>query len=240
MKNLIKKIFNLFGLQICKLSVTSSPAYQIVQALKHHNINLVFDVGANTGQFASELRLYGYTGKIISFEPLQQAYRLLEQRAVGDNNWIIHPRCAIGEKSGDIEINVAANSVSSSILPMLKIHEHVVPESQYTHTEKVQLITLDSILEKYTSFSDNLFIKIDTQGYEWVVLDGALLTLQRCRGVLLELSLVPLYGGQKLWLDCIERLRKTGINLYSIQPGFTDPNTGQTLQLDGLFFKPVN
>ncbi len=237
MINIIKKIFNLFGLQICKLNTSTSPAYQTTQALKFHNINIVFDVGANTGQFASELRLYGYTGKIISFEPLQQAYKILEKKAGHDDNWFIHPRCAVGEKIDGVEINVAGNSVSSSLLPMLKSHKDVVPESQYTHTEKVQLITLDSILGQYISDSDNVFIKIDTQGYEWAVLNGAPQALKLCKGVLLELSLVPLYEGQKLWLDCIDRLNKVGIKLYCIQPGFTDPKTGQTLQVDGLFFK---
>lgn len=237
MKNFIKKIFNLFGLQVCKLSVVSSPAYQTVKALKCHNINLVFDVGANIGQFASELRLYGYTGKIISFEPLPQAYKALIKKAEHDDNWIIPPLCAVGAEIGEIEINVSQNLVSSSILPMLDTHENAASESRYTHTEQAPLITLDSVLEKYASLSDNLFIKIDTQGYEWAVLDGAPLALKQCKGVLLELSLVPLYKNQKLWLDCIDRLRKLDLNLYSIQPGFTDPNTGQSLQIDGLFFK---
>jgi FkbM family methyltransferase len=237
-KKIIKKLFNLLGLQLSKLNVVSSPAYQIAKALEVHKVNVVFDVGANIGQFAKELREHGYMGKIISFEPLPKAHIALQKQALGDAGWIVHSRVAVGAFAGDVSINVARNSVSSSILPMLETHASAAPESQYTHSEQVLLITLDSVLEEYTSLSDNLFIKIDTQGYEWAVLDGATKTLNQSKGVLLELSLVPLYDGQKLWLDCIKRLKDIGLSLYSFQTGFTDLKTGQTLQVDGLFFKP--
>jgi precorrin-6B methylase 2 len=71
------KSFKLFGLHICKLNVTSSSAYQIAKALEVHQINRVFDIGANIGQFASELREQGYNGKIVSFEPLPRAHKTL-------------------------------------------------------------------------------------------------------------------------------------------------------------------
>lgn len=237
MKTIIKKLFNLVGLHICKLNPTSSHGYQTVQTLKAHDINVLFDVGANIGQFVSELRMYGYTGKIISFEPLPQAYESLTLQAGQDANWIVHSRCAVGASIGEIEMNVSRNLVSSSILPMLSVHENAAPESRYTHTEQVPLITLDSVLEEYTSLSDNVFIKIDTQGYEWAVLDGASQALKQSKGLLLELSLVRLYDGQRLWTDYIERLKEVGMSLYSIQPGFSEPKTGQTLQVDGIFFK---
>lgn len=216
MKNLIKKLFNIFGLHLSKLNATVVPAYQTVQALKAHNINVVFDVGANVGQFASELRMYGYTGKIISFEPLPQAYKTLAKRAQKDADWIVHPRCAVGAKIDEIEINVAANSVSSSILPMLNTHENAAPQSKYTHKESVSLITLDSIYNQYCKLEDNVFLKVDTQGYEWAVLDGAEQALKQSKGVLLELSLIPLYEGQKLWQDLINRLMVTNYLIFAI------------------------
>jgi FkbM family methyltransferase len=237
MKNLIKKIFNLFGLHLCRFNVINVPAYQTALALKAHNINVVFDVGANIGQFAQDLRMYGYTGKIISFEPLPQAYTALIKQAHRDGNWFVQPRCAVGAEEGEVEINVAANSASSSILPMLSKHENAAPESRYTHKECVELITLDSVLEKYTTSTDNILIKVDTQGYEWAVLDGAAQALKQSKGVLLELSLVPLYKDQKLWQELIERLSIAHYSLYAIQTGFTNLTTGQTLQIDGLFFR---
>ena len=240
MKKLLKKIIKNLGWHLCKFNIVYVPSYQTVRALKAHNINVVFDVGANIGQFASELRMYGYEGKIISFEPLSQAHSELVNRAKYDKNWIVHPRSALGNSINNIEINVSYNSVSSSILPMLISHENSAPNSKYIRKESVPLVTFDSVYKMYCSPKDNVFLKIDTQGYEWSVLDGAELHLSNCKGVLLELSLLPLYEGQKLWEDLIGRLRITNHDLFAIQPGFTDQLTGQTLQIDGLFFKSHN
>ena len=56
MKKLLKNILKAFNLKLIKINVCTEPAYQTVQALKSHNINVVFDVGANIGQFAIDLR----------------------------------------------------------------------------------------------------------------------------------------------------------------------------------------
>lgn len=239
-KHLIQKTFNLFGLQLNKLNVINNSAYQTVQALKANNINVVFDIGANVGQFSCELRAYGYKGKIISFEPLPQAYETLYKQALKDNDWIVHQRCAVGAEAGQVEMNVSGNSVSSSVLPMLDTHENAAPQSKYTHQEIVPLITLDEVFSLYCNQNDNVFLKVDTQGYEWAVLQGAKMALTKSRGVLLELSLVPLYEGQKLWRDLVDYLMLTKHSLYAIQPGFTNQTTGETLQVDGLFFKKNN
>jgi len=237
MKKLLKNILKAFNLELIKMNVCSNPAYQTVQAMKAHNINVIFDVGANIGQFAIGLRKYGYKGKIISFEPLPEAHKNLLIKAKDDKNWIIHPRCAIGAVAGEIEINVASNSVSSSILPMLKAHENAAPQSKYSHKSMASMITLDSVLKEYASLQDNLFIKIDTQGYEWSVLDGAELSVNQSKGLMLELSFIHLYEGQKLWIELVDRLSKSYHSLFIIRPCFCDQKTGQTLQVDGLFFR---
>jgi hypothetical protein len=51
------------------------------------------------------------------------------------------------------------------------------------------------------------------------------------------LSLVHLYEGQRLWKEIIDRLEAHGFMLWAIQKGFTDPRTGQTLQIDGIFIR---
>lgn len=75
--------------------------------MEQFGIDLVFDIGANTGQFASELRLIGYKGRMVSFEPLSVAHRELMQKPNRDSQWQIHPRTAIGDFDGEIEINIA-------------------------------------------------------------------------------------------------------------------------------------
>ena len=90
----------------------------------------------------------------------------------------------------------------------------------------------------HISGKENILLKIDTQGFEWQVLDGAEETLSKCQGVLCELSLVPLYEGQRLWLEVIERLNSMGFTLWGVQSGgFTDDQNGRTLQIDAIFFR---
>jgi FkbM family methyltransferase len=195
------------------------------------------DIGANEGQFAMELRTGGYLGRIISFEPLTSAHGRLLQVSGSDTAWQVHPRCALGDRLGEIELNISGNSVSSSILPMLTSHSTAAPESAYLGHESAPLITLDSVAPSYLEGAQATLLKIDTQGYEWHVLDGAVATLPRVRGIQMELSLVPLYEGQRLWRECIERLEAEGFVLWALQPVFVEPATGRTLQWDGLFFR---
>jgi FkbM family methyltransferase len=237
LKQAIKGLVNLAGFDLRRITPNANPAYQLLLGLDRFNIDIVFDVGANAGQFATELRTVGYRGEIVSFEPLSDASALLAERARRDPKWQVHRRGAIGDYDGEIEINVSANSVSSSVLPMMEAHAAAATDSAYIALEKVPIFKLDSIASEYLAETSRLFIKIDTQGFEWQVLDGATETISRAQGVLCELSLVPLYEGQRLWRDIIQRLESEGFVLWSIQLGFTDPRDGRTLQLDAIFFK---
>ena len=75
------------------------------------------------------------------------------------------------------------------------------------------------------------------QGFEWQVLDGARDTMPHIKGILVELSLVPLYEGQHLWREVIDRLEAAGFTLWAFKPVFTDQATGRTLQVDGVFYR---
>jgi hypothetical protein len=78
-------------------------------------------------------------------------------------------------------------------------------------------------------------LKIDTQGHEWEVLDGATQALSRCVWLEIELSLVELYTGQRLLPELLSRLSGAGFNLIQLEPVFSDPRTGELLQVNGLF-----
>ena len=237
LRTAVKKGLRKIGLEAHRFVPASSPTAQIITSLRKFGIDLVLDVGANQGQFALELRSGGYAGNILSFEPLSTAHDQLLQTSSKDPKWEVYPRTALGDHDGQIEINIAGNSVSSSILSMLESHRNAAPESAYLGKEKVEMAMLDTLARPYLDQSRAAFLKIDTQGYEWQVLDGAKNLLSRFQGVLLELSFVPLYEGQHLWKEMIDRLEADGFSLWAMQPGFTDAHSGQTLQADGLFFR---
>jgi FkbM family methyltransferase len=197
----------------------------------------VLDVGANTGQFASELRNdLGYAGTILSFEPLSTAYRMLEQRANGDPLWKTFHH-ALGDQDESREINVAANSESSSLLPMLASHLKSAPQSEYIGKETIRIKTLDQVFPALCPKARNVYLKMDTQGFEKHVLLGAKQSLVRIDTVQMELSLVPLYAEQVLFNEMHGLMIELGYTLIAIEDGFSDPASGQVLQADGIFHR---
>lgn len=236
-KRLVRSLFLRAGLDLHRLTPASDPYVQLHYGLKANAVDLVLDVGANTGQFASGLRAIGYKGRIVSFEPLSAAHAKLSAAAAGVPAWSVHPRCAVGDRDGETQINVAGNSVSSSVLPMTDKHSTAAPGSAYVGRESVPIVRLDSVAAQYLGGAAKPFLKIDTQGFEWQVLEGARETLPRLAGILCEMSLVPLYSGQRLWKDTLARIEGEGFALWALQTGFTDPQDGRTLQMDGIFFR---
>jgi FkbM family methyltransferase len=233
-----KRLARAGGLDVRRFHSASSPAAQLRAMLAAHKINLIFDVGANTGQFGKELRWHvGYSGRIVSFEAMNSAHVELRRAAAKDKLWEVAPCAAIGAESGMATMNVARNSVSSSLLPMLSPHSSAAPDSCYSGTESVRLETLDSLAPDYIREDSVVFLKVDTQGYESEVLRGAAETLSRVVGVQLELSLIPLYAGQKLMPEMIENTQGMGFDLWGITPTFADPVTGRILQVDAAFFR---
>lgn len=242
-KKIIKAILQkVFGLEMRRVrhippSAARETAMQVVASLQKFGVDLVLDVGANRGQFASEMRRGGYAGRIVSFEPLSSAHEKLLQASAADALWDAFPRCALGARDGEAEINIAGNSESSSLLPMLESHRSAAPESAYRGKETVRVRTLDDTAAQYLKDARGAFLKIDTQGFEWQVLDGARAVLPHVRGILVELSLVPLYEGQHLWREVIARLEAEGFALWAFKPVFSDPVSGRTLQMDGVFYR---
>jgi len=204
--------------------------------LKRLSIGLVFDVGAAKGSYGLEIRRHGYVGEIVSFEPLDAAYGLLLTTSKNDPKWTT-VKTALGESKSKAVINVAGNSDSSSLLPMLSTHSNAAPQANYVGTQEVNVETLDFLMEGQLYAPSNRFIKIDTQGFEKQVLNGAMRTLASVVAVELEMSLVPLYEGGMLISECIDLMASLGFVPHWLEPGFRDPTTQQLLQMDGIFVR---
>lgn len=238
-KSLLKRLIRRCGFDLRRFSPEASDEARLVKMLRTHDVGLIFDVGANKGQFGTQLRDAGYSGRIVSFEPLSSARETLVAVSGRDPLWEVASQAAIGSEDREaVEINVAANSESSSILKMLRSHATAAPESIYVDSESVPLRRLDALGQSYLRPDSNLFIKIDTQGYEDQVLLGAPDLLSRSVGIQMELSTVPLYEGQRLYDEMLRDLRSLGFELWGLSPTFVDPASGRLLQFDGTFFRP--
>ncbi len=234
MKRAIRSLVNTFGYEVHKSSwFLSAHRPRVMQRL---GINLVLDIGANTGAYAFELRRTGYRGRIWSYEPLSEAFADLAKSAAGDDLWKT-VNCACGAKPGRSMINVAKNSWSSSLLPMLEKHSASAPDSVYISGEEISVCTLDDCVMTSLSPDDHVWLKIDTQGYEAEVLEGASRLMPRVQGLECELSLVPLYEGQPLIDEMITMIYRMGFRMVGMAPAFFQPETGDPLQVDGVFLR---
>ena len=182
------------------------------------------------------MRDIGYKKKIVSFEPLNAAYALLSKNAKKDKLWEVH-HYALGDKEESVKINVAANSMSSSLLEMLPSHIKSAPESEYMGHEDIQVKTLDSIFSIVASQTDTVYLKIDTQGFEEKVLKGAENSLKLIDAIQLEMSLKPLYRDEPLFDEMYRFMYHKGYRLIALESGFTDKKTGELLQFDGIFHR---
>jgi FkbM family methyltransferase len=211
---------------------------QFVKQLESRQVDVVFDVGANSGQYATDLRMAAYEGRIISFEPLSAPFSVLERHAARDPLWDCR-QCALGDIEGTILINVAGNAgASSSVLPMLKSHQDAFPPANYIGTEEVSIYRLDSQVSEFLQTTDVSFLKIDVQGFEQQVLAGGESTVHdRVVGLQLELSFLPLYEGAMVIREALDLAYSLGFTLTGLLPGFTDPRDGRMLQADGIFFR---
>jgi FkbM family methyltransferase len=204
--------------------------------LRNKSIDLVLDVGAHEGMYAQEIRESGYHGKIISFEPLSEAFRILEKRCRQDALWEC-VNSALGDTNRESIINVSGHKTSSSILEISDRHTEVVPSSSYICQEKINISKLDSLLDKLSLHDKQTYLKIDVQGYERKVLDGAIEALKYVQAAEIELSLVKLYEGGPSYYEIIEYMRSQSFDLISITGGFSDPVSGHLLQADAIFVR---
>jgi FkbM family methyltransferase len=209
-----------------------------VEQLESRQVDVVFDVGANSGQYATGLRRAAYKGRIISFEPLSGPFSILENKASTDPLWDCQPY-ALGDVDGTISINVAGNAgASSSVLPMLKSHQDAFPPANYIGAAEVPMRRLDSVAPEFLRPTDVTFLKIDVQGFEKQVLTGSKSTVNdSCIGMQLELSFLPLYEGDMHIREALDLVYSLGFTLTGLLPGFTDARNGRLLQADGIFFR---
>jgi FkbM family methyltransferase len=233
----IKRQLRRMGLEVRRARSPAGPLGPVLRLIQREGISLVFDVGANAGQFAEDLRHMGYRGRMVSFEPVAEAHRALLKTAGGDPLWTVAPRMALGEADGEVAVKVAFLSGLSSVLDPTPSHVQSYSPSTTVATETVPYHRLDTLAGQYLQSGDRALLKIDVQGFEKQVLEGAESLLETLRAVYLEVSVQPLYQGQALAREILDHLERRGYEIWHMSPGWFDPLTDRTLQYDVLLAK---
>jgi FkbM family methyltransferase len=234
---LLQRLARRFGYDLTLRRKARPHEAQLVAVLERFEISCVLDVGANLGQYALMLREWGFGGRIVSFEPLPDAHATLVRRAAADPGWQIAPRMAIGEREGEVELEVSAESDMSSILPQTGLLQRISPSSRVLRRERVPLARLEDAAQPYLAPAERIFLKIDTQGFEPQVLAGAGSLMARLCGLQLEMSLVPCYEGEVGFREMQGRLAAAGFEPYLFIPGYFERKLGRQLQLDGVYMR---
>lgn len=204
----------------------------ILGLIEQHDIDTVLDVGANLGQFAQGLRDGGYQGRIISFEPQQTAFESLRRAQANDPLWD-GCRLALGKSAGELSLNLSANSYSSSFLQPESATLLSEPAVGYVGAEMVLVERLDVLWPNLNCH--RTLLKIDVQGFEQEVLEGAGSCLERIDLLFIETSLVSVYKNEPLIETMIAFLRRKDFVPVWIGPAFVDRMTGQVYQCDVAF-----
>jgi FkbM family methyltransferase len=228
LKETVKNVLRKLGYRVSQYDPRRDPEAVRNGLFRSNLINVVLDVGANSGQYGSRLRQLGFSGKIVSFEPLASAFDRLEDQANRDPLWVAE-HYALGDYDGGATINIAGNSASSSLLQMLPRHVEEAPHSANIGTENIAVHRLDTVFQRHISKDEHVFLKLDTQGFAGKVLAGAEQCLERIHCLEVELSTVPLYEGEPLIHEVLAYLYDKGFSVYYLEPELFGKSVGQQL-----------
>jgi FkbM family methyltransferase len=185
-------------------------------------VDCVLDVGAFTGTFGRMLRDFGYRGRIVSFEPASENFELLLREADGDAAWEAR-RVAVGSAAGALELHLTGMPGSNSLLAPNAYALGEMPRFfKERGSEKVEVTTVDDVFDEVTRGAASVFLKVDTQGFDLKVIQGAPASLERLAAIQVELAFQRTYEGQPGYLELLTALDERGFAPALLFPTFSD------------------
>jgi FkbM family methyltransferase len=187
----------------------------------YFQIDCVFDVGANTGQYAELLRSrVGFKGHIVSFEPIPELIEHLRRKAERDSNWHIEP-VALSKTVGSAIFSVMVDRQFSSLLSPK--HDECDKYTDLNKAARSVPVVTSTLKIEYLKYKDKLgfsrpFLKTDTQGNDVAVVDSAEETIDGFVGLQSELSVKRLYENAPNFHEAISFYQSRGFELSAIVP----------------------
>lgn len=230
----VRRLAAAFGIHASRLA--KHPATTVL-GLRNRPIDLIVDVGANTGQFAQEMRRHFPAAHIISVEPLPEAYAQLSRWTQNDGN-ASAINCALGEAEAVLPINLHVDHpASSSLLATRPEGLAAYPRMEQQTLVEVPVHRLDDVLlGTGRAVGLNTLVKLDVQGFEEQVMRGAPLTLARAGALLTEVSIDPLYAGQAEFFALCRLAEAAGLRYVGNYSQHL-ADDGHVIFLDALFLR---
>ena len=230
-KNPLRKLLHKVGFDFHRYR----PEVDRLEWLTRLNINTVFDIGANVGQFAKEIRALLPRSKIYSFEPVKECFEKLSSNFKNDNNFQAL-NIALGETTGKSTINKSSYTPSSSLLSMAESHKKLFPHSRNSEKEEIEIKRLDDIYREVKPEKE-LLVKVDTQGYEDKVISGGIQTFSDAKVLIIETSFVKLYENQPLFDQIHDKMRSLNFSYRGSLHQKIDQKTGEVIFEDSIFLR---
>lgn len=183
------------------------------------SIEAVVDIGANIGQYGSLIRSQvGYSGEMLSFEPVSKNFSELVRVSQDDKAWSIYP-IAIGSSAGDQEINVTKGGDLCSFLDP----EQSSPALQVEGKELVKVETFQFVADKLAEMDIHLsrsFLKIDVQGMDYELIKENDGLIAKCAALQVEAGTSTLYQGEHTFVEMISLIQGLGFKLSRFFAGY--------------------
>ena len=239
------KYFAKYGLSVGSLKkrfdLTKSNIHHSRYMLYDHDwlrklrINTVIDIGANVGEFTWIFSKLFSGAEIFAFEPLPNCYRQLQERTKNRNN--IHCyNVGLGNEDGSMEIHESDWHPASSFREMDSLHKMNYPHSSGSKDLTVNIKRLDDVLEG-EKLVDNIFIKMDVQGFEDEVIKGGNKIFSKAKVIIVEVSFEQLYKGEPLFHGLYSLLEPLGFKFAGNLKQSVNKKDGRFLQADCIFIK---
>ena len=197
-----------------------------------HRYRTVIDVGANRGQFLLLAARRFPQADLIAFEPLPGPREVL-RRAVPRWRPVRLFAVALSDRAGTATFHVSRADDSSSLLPIAAAQVSTFPGTDEVGQVSVRTARLDEVLAP-GGLEPPVLLKIDAQGGELGVLEGATGALPAVTTILVECSFAELYEGQPAADAVVRFLHDHGFALHSIGSVSTAPD-GRPVQADLVF-----
>jgi FkbM family methyltransferase len=221
------------GIAISHYPPPDSYKRQLREFLLQMEINVVLDVGAFVGNYATELREAGFGGKIISFEPVPASYDRLCARMHHDPLWCGQPY-GLSDENREALMNAYSSGDFNSLLNLRKDAEQAFALDASLQSQiRIQLKRLDTALPPLIEEirAPRIFIKMDTQGHDVSVVKGAAGVLDKIVGMQSELPGVKIYDEMPSMSNALDYYATCGF----VPIGFYRETMFQKLQISTEF-----
>lgn len=209
------------------------PQYIQYEWTSKFKVNTFIDVGANDGNISQVINYISPKTTIFAFEPIKSKKSLIESK-IKSNNLIVET-LALSDHTGSQNFYEYDFSAASSFLkPNPKFfNKHIHIAKSYP----VNIITLDQYFNK-KKLKKPIFIKMDTEGTENLIIRGGQKLLEQTSLIIIETSFIKHRKNQCLFDEIYSSLIKLGFTYKGSMPDSNYyPAFGSTRVENSIFIK---